>query len=735
MHSRPKAPGAESRSRSAAEHSGPAQKKSKPTPTVPDCRPVAQQLAQLVALANPSTPSQGFAHSSTPNHTGLPDSLKSGIESLSGQSLDHVRVHRNSSKPAQLNAHAFAQGSDIHLASGQEKHLPHEAWHVVQQAQGRVKPTLQAKGVAINDDRHLEHEADTMGAKALAQTKPVQRRASARQPAVAPVVQRALDDEERRELNAGFIAANWTAAPARMAFRAFADHLSDTAAWTVDELLPLIPLIEASEFVAVRLAVGDDALQVMLGNRMLWTEIKLYSVRDTPAQFAAAYQGYIHGAHVGSFTHFATTLAGHADAALGVIAAAGVDPFDPVTCLATLQATYPAPNVFVRVGTQITINNEITLAARKIKDLPTAALADIVAHTRALADPAAGAAAKAAARVHMTGLGGSRSQRFRYPANAAQALAFLQPLVPAGGQAAFAALWAAADDRAKLRAYDLWNNYHTVPSGAVHWKEQAAQYASSRNAGTLLDFVNFFEFYMAYLDHEVRDTVDWYYDIVRELTAADHLPAPVPLAGAQARAAHRAFGDAAHIPANAERARRFARARVGQGTGGAVASAAVLGTVADIYADYESTLVAPAAPAAGAGAAAVAAHAAAVLRVLPNAIGPRALPAGEVSPRTRGAQIVAIAATLGFGSASAAAYHAAKHSAELPADQRNGNDPLARMTDYLASARNAVAHGAWSYRVDQTGNESHYFAQDGMRAIVAVNPAAPSAVIATYFTG
>ncbi|NCN83427.1 MAG: DUF4157 domain-containing protein [Sphingomonadales bacterium] len=76
------------------------------------------------------------------NRTGLPDNLKSGIESLSGLSMDHVQVHRNSSKPAQLNAHAFAQGSDIHLAPGQEQHLPHEAWHVVQQAQGRVKPTM-----------------------------------------------------------------------------------------------------------------------------------------------------------------------------------------------------------------------------------------------------------------------------------------------------------------------------------------------------------------------------------------------------------------------------------------------------------------------------------------------------------------------------------------------------------------------------------------------------------------
>ena len=102
-----------------------------------------------------------------PNNTGLPDNLKSGIENLSGISMDNVNVHYNSSKPAQLNALAYAQGTDIHLGAGQEQHLPHEAWHVVQQAEGRVQPTMQmAEGTAINDDQGLEHEADVMGAKA-----------------------------------------------------------------------------------------------------------------------------------------------------------------------------------------------------------------------------------------------------------------------------------------------------------------------------------------------------------------------------------------------------------------------------------------------------------------------------------------------------------------------------------------------------------------------------------------
>ena len=102
------------------------------------------------------------------NRTGLPDKLKTGVESLSGLSLDNVRVHYNSPEPARLQALAYTRGADIHVAPGQEGHLPHEAWHVVQQKQGRVRPTLQAKGASINDDRGLEREADAMGERALA---------------------------------------------------------------------------------------------------------------------------------------------------------------------------------------------------------------------------------------------------------------------------------------------------------------------------------------------------------------------------------------------------------------------------------------------------------------------------------------------------------------------------------------------------------------------------------------
>ena len=139
----------------------PLQKKPEPVQRVKE-----EELQKKAAKDSPAQLKE--RSSAKPNNTGLPDNLKSGIESLSGLSMDSVRVHYNSSQPAQLNALAYAQGTDIHVAPGQEQHLPHEAWHVVQQAQGRVQPTMQMKdGVPINDDKGLEHEADVMGAKAL----------------------------------------------------------------------------------------------------------------------------------------------------------------------------------------------------------------------------------------------------------------------------------------------------------------------------------------------------------------------------------------------------------------------------------------------------------------------------------------------------------------------------------------------------------------------------------------
>lgn len=105
-------------------------------------------------------------NSSPENSQGLPRPLQTHLERLSGVDLSGIRVHRNSSQPDRVNALAYTQGQEIHLAPGQERHLAHEAWHAVQQAQGRVPPTLKSRGMAMNQDAGLESEADAMGARA-----------------------------------------------------------------------------------------------------------------------------------------------------------------------------------------------------------------------------------------------------------------------------------------------------------------------------------------------------------------------------------------------------------------------------------------------------------------------------------------------------------------------------------------------------------------------------------------
>ena len=119
-----------------------------------------------------------------PNNTGLPDNLKAGVEQLSGLDMSDVKVHYNSSKPASVQAYAYTQGTDIHVAPGQEKYLGHEAWHLAQQKQGRVQPTTTVGGMPVNDNAGLENEADVMGGKAI-QMKPEVNKSSAAANSVA----------------------------------------------------------------------------------------------------------------------------------------------------------------------------------------------------------------------------------------------------------------------------------------------------------------------------------------------------------------------------------------------------------------------------------------------------------------------------------------------------------------------------------------------------------------------
>ncbi len=99
-----------------------------------------------------------------PNRTGIPNETKTRFENLSGFSFDDVRVHYNSSKPAHLQALAYTQGNNVHIAPGQERHLNHELGHVVQQKQGIVKADTSVNGQPMNTSRALEHAADRIAA-------------------------------------------------------------------------------------------------------------------------------------------------------------------------------------------------------------------------------------------------------------------------------------------------------------------------------------------------------------------------------------------------------------------------------------------------------------------------------------------------------------------------------------------------------------------------------------------
>jgi hypothetical protein len=89
----------------------------------------------------------------------MPATLKASVENLSVYSMDDVKVYYNPDMPAQLQVNAYSKGTKTHQAEGQEKHLPHEARHVVRQKQGDLKPAFQVDGKLINDDVSLKNEA------------------------------------------------------------------------------------------------------------------------------------------------------------------------------------------------------------------------------------------------------------------------------------------------------------------------------------------------------------------------------------------------------------------------------------------------------------------------------------------------------------------------------------------------------------------------------------------------
>ena len=139
-------------------------------------------------------PIQRQTESTTSQSQSNEAQVKHNVSVLKGQDVTQAKVHYNSSEPAKINAAAYAQGMEVHLAPGQEKHLGHELTHVAQQMGGQVTANRQANNglVNINDDPKLEQEADQIGAKASQGTtlQAKMPQSAAQEQPTTPVVQR-----------------------------------------------------------------------------------------------------------------------------------------------------------------------------------------------------------------------------------------------------------------------------------------------------------------------------------------------------------------------------------------------------------------------------------------------------------------------------------------------------------------------------------------------------------------
>ena len=102
----------------------------------------------------------------------IPAGIRAALEQRSGVDLSDVRVHYNSPRPGRFGALACTQGSEIHVGPSQQKHVAHEAWHVVQQRQGRVRATRTESGLPLNDEPGLEREADAPAGRASVSAPP-----------------------------------------------------------------------------------------------------------------------------------------------------------------------------------------------------------------------------------------------------------------------------------------------------------------------------------------------------------------------------------------------------------------------------------------------------------------------------------------------------------------------------------------------------------------------------------
>jgi hypothetical protein len=105
----------------------------------------------------------------------MPGGVRAKMEDALGADFSDVRVQPGSVHALQLQAAAFTQGSEIHVAPGYwapetsqgQRLLGHELGHVLQQRAGRVAMTARLGGTGLNDDPALEREAHAYGTRAV----------------------------------------------------------------------------------------------------------------------------------------------------------------------------------------------------------------------------------------------------------------------------------------------------------------------------------------------------------------------------------------------------------------------------------------------------------------------------------------------------------------------------------------------------------------------------------------
>jgi hypothetical protein len=119
----------------------------------------------------------GRIHRARSGGQPLDGAVQAQMSGALGYDFSGVRVHTDSEADVlsqQLSAKAFTIGQDIFFRRGEYspgvgsgwKMIAHELTHVVQQIQGRMGSNTQARGVAVDGDVELEHQADMMEERA-----------------------------------------------------------------------------------------------------------------------------------------------------------------------------------------------------------------------------------------------------------------------------------------------------------------------------------------------------------------------------------------------------------------------------------------------------------------------------------------------------------------------------------------------------------------------------------------